>query len=192
MISLQCRAGIEAQTKKFEGIAYSGGIIPGTYLGNVVIDLSTTHAPTPMAILLEHERSQRIGVGVSITLGAEMRVNGYLLDNELGHAVATESAEGFPWQMSVHVEPRQVDEVLAQQSQFINGRTIYGPVSIFRNALIREISFTPTGMDSNTWAIAASRNNPLLADVRQRYLCESPHKFSTNPLIKDAKQRGWL
>lgn len=192
MISLQCRAGIEAKTKKFEGVAYSGGIIPATYLGSVVIDLSTTRAPVPMAILLEHERGQRIGVGTNITLGTEMRVSGYLLDNEPGRAVAIESAEGFPWQMSVHVEPRQVDEIASSQFQIINGRTLYGPVSIFRNALIREISFTPTGMDSNTWAIAASQRNPLLADARRRYQGVNPLKFSTNPIIQDAKQRGWL
>jgi hypothetical protein len=48
-------------------------------------------------------------------------------------------------------------------------------------------------MDSNTHAkaLAASRN-PLTTDARQRYLGENPYKYSTNPLIQDAKKRGWL
>jgi hypothetical protein len=146
-----------------------------------------------MAILLEHDRGQRIGIGEHITLGADMRVTGTLLDNDLGREVATESEQGFPWQMSVHVQPGRVDEVLSGQTAIVNGRTFTGPVSIFRDAAIREISFTPTGMDSNTYAkaLAASRN-PLTTDARQRYLGENPYKYSTNPLIQDAKKRGWL
>lgn len=190
MIALQCRAGVEARTRRFEGVAYSGGVIPGTFYGDVVIDLATTRAPVPMAILLEHDRSQRIGVGQSITLGSDMRVTGTLLGNEQGEAVTREALEGFPWQMSVHVEPGQVEEYLAGQEASVNGRSFTGPLAVFRNASIREISFTPTGMDANTWAKSvAAGGNPLLANARQRWHGEDPHRFNTNPLIADIKAR---
>jgi hypothetical protein len=38
----------------------------------------------------------------------------------------------------------------------VNGRTFTGPINVFRNNTIREISFTPTGWDSQTSAVAMS------------------------------------
>ncbi|WP_143324809.1 hypothetical protein [Rappaport israeli] len=54
------------------------------------------------------------------------------------------SDDGLEWQLSVYIESGSVTE--QQQGTVINGRTLEGaPVKHFENAVIREVSFTPTG-----------------------------------------------
>ena len=66
--------------------------------------------------------------------------------------VAKLSDEGFPWQMSVHIDPERVEKLSKNKTTFVNGQKVTGPANIFRNSKIREVSFTPTGMDDRTHA----------------------------------------
>ena len=142
--------------RKFRGTAYSGKPLRHPYWGNVTFDLSTTEAPDPTPILVEHDRRQRAGFA-SLEIGSSIEItDGTLLDNEHGRAVAEESDAGFPWQMSIHIDPGSIEEVKAGATAEVNGHTVNGPAYIFRNNLIREVSFTPTGVDYNTSAAAMS------------------------------------
>jgi hypothetical protein len=64
--------------------------------------------------------------------------------------------------MSVHVEPSSIEEVLQGATTVVNGRTFSGPITVFKNSRIVEVSFTATGWDANTSAVAMSRggDNP--------------------------------
>lgn len=150
----------EKRQRKFAGVAYSGEVITGHwYWDNVVFDLSTMSVPAKLPALIDHDRAARCGYVTASTISNTdgLTVSGILLSNAHGSAVATESDEGFPWQMSVHIEPGSVEEVLPGVSTMVNGRTLVGPLMVFKNSKIAEVSFTATGWDSNTSAAAMSR-----------------------------------
>lgn len=157
------------KVRQFSGVAYSGEVIPNhPYWGNVVFDLSSINVPDKLPALLDHDRGQRCGyvTASAIEESNGFSVRGVLLDNPSGNAVALESDQGFPWQMSVHIEPSSVSEIAAGDSANLNGRDIPGPLTIFKNSRIVEVSFTATGWDSNTSAAAMSRsgNSVCLTD----------------------------
>ena len=146
-----------SEPRKLSGVAYSGEVVRHGYWGAVVFDLSTTKAPQRMPVLVEHDRGQRAGFAqLSITNDRIDIAEGHLLANATGKTVAEEADAGFPWQLSVHIEPREVEQLIKGQSATVNDRQVNGPVSIFRNSLIREVSLTPTGVDHNTSATVFS------------------------------------
>lgn len=147
------KESVEGALRQFEGVAYSGEVIRNHFFwGNVIFDLASTRSPGRTPILIEHDRNQRCGVG-QLSIGNDaIRIAGVLLDNAHGRAIASESDAGFPWQMSVHIEPGYVEEVREGAAVTVNGQLLEGPLTIFRDSLIRETSFTPTGADPNTSA----------------------------------------
>ena len=153
--------GEDAQRKRtFSGVAYSGGVIADHwYWGNVVFDMSTMAVPPKLPALIDHNRSMRAGyvTNSDIDNTRGFTVNGVLLSNENGSAVAKDSDEGFPWQMSVHIEPASIEEFAPGEAAVVNGRNLVGPLTVFRNSTIVEVSFTATGHDPNTAAVAMSR-----------------------------------
>lgn len=161
----------DAEKRKFEGVAYSGDVIEGHWhWGRVVFDLLTLKAPQRLPILLGHDREKIVGFSEELTIGSFVKVRGVLSSaTKEGRHVAATSDEGFPWQMSVHIEPARVEEVGAGEEVTVNGRDFTGPINVFRNSAIREISFTPTGWDSNTTAIAlaAARGDEATPAARQ-------------------------
>lgn len=152
----------EKRQRKFSGVAYSGAVITGHgYWGNVIFDLTSVDVPAKLPALIDHDRGHRCGYTTtsSITPEAGLTVAGVLLSNEYGNSVATESDEGFPWQMSVHIEPGSIEEVQAGTTVSVNGQSLQGPLTVFKNSKIIEVSFTATGWDSNTSATAMSRGS---------------------------------
>lgn len=143
--------------RKFTGVAYSGD--PVSYWGGpVVIDLSSTEDPGKIGVLLNHAHDKRAGFTHIDNDGRRLAIrDGRLMGNEHGKAVAFESDEGFPWNLSVRVESERVEEVKAGAPVDVNGRSFTGPMTILRGNSIREVSFTPVGADPNTIGLAASR-----------------------------------
>ena len=80
------------------------------------------------------------------------------MSNEFGTQVAQDSDDGFPWQMSVRIEPSAVEEIQAGASVTVNGKVHQGPITVFRGGRIREVSFCALGADDNTNAVAASHS----------------------------------
>jgi hypothetical protein len=153
-IGLQAKE--EGKPRQFSGTAYTGNALSHRYWGQIVIDLASTTANEKVPALIEHDRGQRVGYcGLAIGQSIEV-IGGILLDNEHGQAVAQESDAGFPWQMSVHVEPGSVEDLRPGMTAVINGNDVKGPAAIFRNSVVREVSFTPTGVDNGTSATAFS------------------------------------
>lgn len=146
-----------AEPRRITGIAYSGDVLAHPYWEAVIFDLATTTAPDRLPVLVEHDRSQRAGVARLRILPARIEVeSGTLLRNATGDQVAADADAGFPWQLSVHIEPREVQRLSVGESVVVNGRKVEGPANVFRHSLIREVSLTPTGVDSNTSATVFS------------------------------------
>ena len=147
--------------RTFSGVAYSGEVITDHwYWKQVIFDLDSMQIKGRIPALLEHSSYQRAGAIESHAISYEsgLTVSGILMSNEYGTQVATDSDDGFPWQMSVRIEPSSIDEIQAGNTVTVNGKLLHGPITVFRGGRIREVSFCALGADENTMAVAASHN----------------------------------
>lgn len=147
--------------RTFTGVAYSGEpITDHWYWERVIFDLDSMKINGRIPALLEHSSKQRAGAINSHNISHEkgLEISGDLMSNEFGAQVAQDSDDGFPWQMSVRIEPSKIEEVAANESVFVNGKNYQGPITIFRGGRIREVSFCALGADDQTNAVAASHN----------------------------------
>ena len=146
--------GEEGKKKRtFSGVAYSGEVITDHwYWTRVIFDLDSMQIKGRIPALLEHSSRQRAGAINTHTISHQegLVVHGDLMSNEFGTQVAQDSDDGFPWQMSVRIEPAKTEEVAADQTVIVNGKTLQGPITIFRGGRIREVSFCALGADENT------------------------------------------
>lgn len=152
----------EGKNKRtFSGVAYSGEVITDHwYWDRVIFDLDSMQLKGRIPALLEHRSSQRAGAinTHSINHQTGLTVSGDLMSNEFGTQVAQDSDDGFPWQMSVRIEPSSIEEIKADASVMVNGKVHQGPITVFRGGRIREVSFCALGADDNTNAVAASHS----------------------------------
>ncbi len=142
---------------RFSGIAYGGGILKHPFWGEVAFDLGSIHSPQKLPMLIGHDRNMNAGFTTAISTDGQITVEGILLSNTHGQRVRDEAKQGFPWQMSVHIQPDDIEEVEAGHQ--INGHTFSRSGVIFRNSALREISFTPTGVDASTSASVFSHSS---------------------------------
>lgn len=137
--------------RTFSGVAYSGAAVSDGWQP-IVIDLASLVLPTPCPTLLQHDRDKRVGVCTLAVADGALTCDGYLLANEEAQELAADADGGFPFQLSVHAQPGTTEEVAPGALVNVNGRTLTGPLVIFRQTAIRELSFTPTGVDGGTSA----------------------------------------
>lgn len=165
---------VEGKKKRtFTGVAYSGEpIVDHWYWDRIIFDLDSMQIKGRIPALLEHRTDKRAGSINSHSVSYEegLKIEGTLLSNEYGTEVAQDSDDGFPWQMSVRIQPSKTEEIPADQSVFVNGKNYQGPITVFRGGRIREVSFCALGADDNTSAVAASHspknfNQPEDTDV---------------------------
>lgn len=143
------------EPRKFTGVANSGK--PFNYYGQrAIVDLSTLEFHEKVPALLLHDRDKRVGFGSLTVENHQLLMSGTLLDNEDAQAIAKEADGGFPWQLSVHIQAGSTEELTGNQTAEVNGQTITAPILILRHCKIPEVSFTPTGVDSETSAIVLS------------------------------------
>jgi hypothetical protein len=140
-------------TRRFSGVAYAGGVITdhGWY-DRVAFDLSSTKFQTPAPVLFSH--TDPIGLVDTAAINGKLTVEGKLFADMDGPAkqVAAMADRGMPWQMSLCILPGRIEEFKAGQKVQLNGQTFDGPLTVFRNNRVREVSFCPLGADDQTTA----------------------------------------
>jgi hypothetical protein len=147
-------AGPGEGLRKFRGTAYGGGVITDHPMWDkVIFDLSTTRAPDRMPVLLEHDTERIVGYTGSVTIGDRIEVDGFLVDGEAGRNVAGLAGQGFPWQMSVRIMPAAAVQLGDRERTSVNGIEVSGPATVFKDSLIREVSFCVLGADRDTGAV---------------------------------------
>ncbi len=149
--------------KAITGIAYSGDAV--TQWGErLVIDLSTLDSVTPLPILFQHRHIETIGVidaigndGKHLSV-EDGRIFAGMESDILPRQIAEKAARGFPYELSVGIYEGSEEEFQAGKSVTVNGREFTGPITVIRNATLREISVVALGADTNTQAdIAAAQ-----------------------------------
>lgn len=143
--------------RRLAGVAYSGDVITDSgYAPRIVIDLASTKAPAKVPVLVDHDNPQRAGFA-ALKIGSQVETDGVLLATPIGRQIAQEADAGFPFQQSIRVYPGRIERIPAGQRVALNGRDFEGPLVVYRDNRIREVSLTPVGADHRTDARVFSR-----------------------------------
>jgi hypothetical protein len=165
------------------GVAYSGDVITDSgYWDRLAIDLSSTTVDTPIPLLYKHDHGDSVGTVETAAIGSELSISARLYSDLPGSAsdIAAKADKGFPWQMSVGIWPEVVEKVKDGQSIQLNGRTMKGPLAVYRNNRVREISVVSLGADHRTSAHVFSPNESVSVDILNQ---------EANAMTDDAKAR---
>ena len=139
------------ERRKMRGVAYAGGVL--SYFGdNIVIDLdSLKFDGKQIPLLHNHDRDRVVGYGHLMREGNALMVEGEMLSNDHADGIVSAADEGLEWQMSVHIESKRV--LTRHAGDVVNGQAItVDEVTVLADGVIREVSFTPTGVDADTSA----------------------------------------
>ena len=189
----------EGQKRKFKGTAYAGGRVDGHWYwgrSGVVFDLDGIEIDKPTALLEEHFGSSRIGVVQAVDTNGKIDVSGDFLTNAKAQEIVQDSDDGFPFQMSMMIDPGSIEEVSQGKSVTVNGQSFEGPITIFRQNRIREFTICSTGADRNTSIKAFSGKanpNPTKEDTNVTELEKAQAKITelegqVNTLTEQNKQ----
>ena len=139
------------ERRKMRGVAYAGGVL--SYYGdNIAIDLDTLKfTGKQIPLLHNHDRDRVVGYGHLMREGNALIVEGEMLSNDHADDIVSAADEGLEWQMSVHIESRRT--LTRHAGDVVNGQALADDdVLVLSDGVIREVSFTPTGVDANTSA----------------------------------------
>ena len=139
------------ERRKMRGVAYAGGVL--SYYGdNIAIDLdSLKFDGKQIPLLRSHDRDRVVGYGHLMREGNALIVEGEMLNNDHASEITSAADDGLEWQMSVHIESRRT--LTRNAGDVVNGQAItVDEVTVLADGVIREVSFTPTGVDADTSA----------------------------------------
>lgn len=184
----------EGQKRKFKGTAYAGGRVDGHWYwgrSGVVFDLDGIEIDKPTALLEEHFGSSRIGVVQTVDTNGKIDVSGDFLTNAKAQEIVQDSDDGFPFQMSMMIDPGSIEEVSQGKTVTVNGQSFEGPITIFRQNRIREFTICSTGADRNTSIKAFSGKanpNPTKEDTNVTELEQAQAALKQAETERDAAQ----
>ena len=150
-------------TPKLRMIAYGGGIIKGHwYWDNLAIDLDgIKFKQSKFPVLENHSTDRKIAViGKPIIEDGKLKApeNAKFLPTEASQEFQTLSAEGFPYQSSIYAKPSNIERIAEGAKAEVNGFTMKGPGTIWRQCEFKEMSVCVFGWDSQTQASAFSKD----------------------------------
>lgn len=146
---------------RFEIHAYNGGKLKLQPPLPVVFDLSTTTATDRTPLLWAHQQTEVVGHAENIKITPQtIEAIGVLSGSSLRvEEIRANAKNGYPWQVSVGIEPGEYQLVEPGQTVIVNGQTFTGALYVCRNNQLREISFVSIGADAQTYArLLASLN----------------------------------
>lgn len=161
------------ERRKMRGVAYAGGVL--SYYGdNIAIDLDTLQfTGKQVPLLRSHDRDRVVGYGHLMREGNALIVEGEMLNNDHAAEITSAADEGLEWQMSVHIESRRT--LTRNAGDVVNGQAItVDEVTVLADGVIREVSFTPTGVDADTSArilslsLKPDKEQPMNKELEQQ------------------------
>ena len=144
--------------KRFSGLANSGKPFQHGWLGTSILDMDSMKVGKQhLSVLRDHDSAQIAGRTTKIEPGTDgLAVEGelYTMTDAGREAIALLDA-GHPMQMSAYVPPRRVQMVDESQEVEVNGQKLSGPLAVWRDIDLREVTLTAVGADEQTHAAAA-------------------------------------
>jgi len=149
-------------------VAYTGTQMrPMAYSENVVVDLSGAgFSKSVIPIIIDHDTKLRFGhstekyilkAGESVKIGSKEYHGPAIVikavkSSNMGVAkgVLDDIKNGFPFQASIGASVEDYQYLEEEETKEINGAIFKGPLYWIKNSVIREVSLTVLGADSNT------------------------------------------
>ena len=163
----------EKKRRTFDAEVYSGGRIDNHYYwgrSGVVIDLQGLQLKSKIGLVEEHFGGKRVGVATSYDVSNKFRAKGHFLSNPKAKEIVQDIDEEYPFQMSWWADPESIEEIAPGKTIEVNGQTFTGPLHIFRNVRVHEITICGVGADTQTTIEAFSgktQNQPEDTDVTE-------------------------
>lgn len=149
--------------------AYSGKLIKNHwYWGDLAIDVSGMKmAKSKIPILNDHMTNEKIGFGESmVTKENTIEVtDATFLDTPFADDFIKNSQAGFPYEASIYAHPTKIQRLMEKEETMVNGFTMKGPGTIWRESVLKECSVVVFGADSNTKSAAMSEAEELTIEV---------------------------
>lgn len=140
--------------RQFSGVAHSGQVF-SRYGERFIVDLSSIKFREKTGVLLEHNPNEKVGVG-TLSIGEQgLMIHGSLLNTEQAQYVAQTADDGFPWELSAHLQSEHQEQVNSGDV-VVNGLTVSAPITVLRDCAVREVSFVAVGADAHTHAVVLS------------------------------------
>jgi hypothetical protein len=145
--------------RPFKITAYTGAKVQRGY-GDIIIDVAGMSAKESMPVLREHERDRIVGFSEKYWKEqSKFFISGNMSNSTPdGIEISSLADEGFPWQASIGVWAKSIVTLSDENaSALVNGQLVVGPIDIWRESVVGEVSFCVLGADSNTSATVMSR-----------------------------------
>jgi phage major head subunit gpT-like protein len=163
-VTVTAAASDNSTPPTFSAVAYSGSIVNrGTVKPqpefDYVIDLAGMTQGRNGKANLDHQSTQRVGHLTDYANdGNQVIVTGALsADTEHKRTVANSAAQGYPWELSIEANLSKPEKLPSGKSAVVNGRTVNGPLVIYRKSVLTDVGFVSHGADAgNQVTVAAS------------------------------------
>ena len=143
----------EKKRRTFDAEVYSGGRIDNHYYwgrSGVVIDLQGLQLKSKIGLVEEHFGGKRVGVATSYEVNNKFSAKGHFLSNPKAKEIVQDIDEEYPFQMSWWADPESIEEIAPGKTIEVNGQMFTGPLHIFRNVRVHEITICGVGADTQT------------------------------------------
>ena len=145
----------ENSPKTFSMVAYTGNPMPDIFGGSIAVDVGGIEfgGKKRYPILEEHSRERKIGVatGKPDTTNNQVYIGKVQpLNNEKAQEFINNLEDGFPYQSSISIAPKKIEEVPDGENSEVNGMKFKGPGIIIRSSRFKEASVCVFGRDENT------------------------------------------
>jgi hypothetical protein len=138
----------------------------------VVVDLAGLEESKVLVANLDHDSTKRVGNFAVANDGKSLVAKGTASARTPARDEVVGSAEdGYQWQASLEVRPREVEAIKKGQSVEVNGQSFNGPLYITRKGVLKGFAFVSHGADDNTSATiaasaASSKEQNMKAEVK--------------------------
>jgi len=180
----------EPQVRREWSMVANTGATMARWWGSLVLDLEGAKYGQRLALLLDHDTQARIGYSTKVERTKRgLEAKGKLLSNEAASQVLSESREGFPWQASLMAVPTVIEEVNPNVRVSVNGQEMVGPLTVFRQWTLRELTLTVLGADGDTSAEAFAEDGEVEVQTMttKKDAIEEPAKLSAGQAEPDPK-----
>jgi len=155
--SICCMSGViefaeepdKAESQNLRLKLYDGGINHHWYFGNLAFELDSMKLEkSRVPILLDHDTGVRLGYSTKAIIDTAFVLEGRFLKNDSeAQNIRAQAKEGFPFEASLRFDFDRATQVVVPEgtSEQVNGRTIKGPGTIVKNAIIKEGSVCTFG-----------------------------------------------
>ena len=147
----------EEEDRKFNMLAYSGGVIENHwYWGNLSINLEgLKFEKDEYPILMDHDTDKKLGISGKPVIDNGLRFieggNFKFVDTEYSEEFKKLAGQGWPYQASIYALPTKIKRLEEDEEMEVNGYTLKGPnATVWMEATYMESSVATFGYDRNT------------------------------------------